>query len=124
LMVRCLEGATVHRRMQRGSDVDLIQRLIVFAATASAVLGSFVVVPELLERKGYNPRSGFVRCFVWASFLLIVFVPAAISGFLFSVRNVADWAYLAVGILVAIIYAYFRLFVECVVWVRLRDGRV
>jgi len=124
LKVWCPEGANVHRRMQRGSDVDLIQLLIVFAATASAVLGSFVVVPELLERKGYNPRSGFVRCFVWASFLLVVFVPAAISGFLFSVRNVADWAYLAVGLLVAILYDYYRLNPEKVPWVRTRNLKV
>ncbi len=102
--------------------MDLIQLLIVFAATASAVLGSFVVVPELLERKGYNPRSGFVRCFVWASFLLVVFVPAGISGFLFSVRNVADWAYLAVGLLVAILYDYYRLNPEKVLFsTRLRS---
>jgi len=61
---------------------------------------------------------------VWASFLLVVFVPAAISGFLFSVRNVADWAYLAVGLLVAILYDYYRLNPEKVPWVRSRNLKV
>jgi hypothetical protein len=100
--------------------VDLAQLLIVFAATAAAVLGSFVVVPELLERKGYDPRSGFVRGLVWTSFLFVVLVPAAIGGFLFSVRNVADWAYLALGLLVAILYDYYRLNPEKVPWSRRR----
>src|SRR5207247_2520323 len=95
-----------------------------FRGDRVGVLGSFVVVPEPLERKGYNPRSGFVRCFVWAYFLLVVFVPAAISGFLFSVRNVADWAYLAVGLLVAILYDYYRLNPEKVPWVRSRNLKV
>jgi hypothetical protein len=107
-------------RCDFGRKVDLVQILIVFGATAAAVLGSFVVVPEILERKGYNPRSGLVRSLVWTSFLLIVFVPAAASGFLVSVRNIADWAYLAVGLLVAILYDYFRLNPEKVPWSRPR----
>jgi len=40
------------------------------------------------------------------------------------VRNVADWAYLAVGLLVAILYDYYRLNPEKVPWVRSRNLKV
>ena len=110
----------VHRPELLRSDVDPVQTLIVFAAMAIAVIMPFVVVPEILERKGFNPKSGSVRSLVWVSFLLIVFVPAVASGFLFSVRNLADWAYLGVGLLVAILYDYYRLNPEKVPWSRRR----
>src|SRR5438046_10392571 len=89
----------------RRSYVDPVQTLIVFAAMAIAVIMPFVVVPEILERKGFNPKSGSVRSLVWVSFLLIVFVPAVASGFLFSVRTLADWANLGVGLMLAILSA-------------------
>ena len=110
----------VHRPELLRSDVDPVQTLIVFAAMAIAVIMPFVVLPEILERKGFNPKSGSVRSLVWISFLLIVFVPAVASGFLFSVRNLADWAYLGVGLLVAILYDYYRLNPEKVPWSRRR----
>ena len=110
----------VHRATRLRSDVDPVQTLIVLAAMIIAVIVPFVVVPEILERKGFNPRSASVRCLVWISFLLIVFAPAAASGFLFTVRNVADWAYLGVGLLVAILYDYYRLNPQKVPWSRPR----
>ncbi len=88
---------------------ELLSQVAVIAATIGAVVVPFVVVPEILERRGYNPRSAFVRAIVWASFVGIVFVPAALSGFLFSVTNPADWL-LALGFLaVAILWDYYRL---------------
>ncbi|MGI0149134.1 MAG: hypothetical protein ACREDF_06350 [Thermoplasmata archaeon] len=92
----------------------------VIVATCVAVLGPFLVIPEVLERKGYNPRSRFVRGIVWASFLAILFVPAAASGFAFSVRNVADWLIFVVAMTVAILYDYYRLNPDKVPWGRAR----
>lgn len=69
----------------------LLQPAILIGAICVAIVVPFVVIPEILERRGYNPRSRFVRGIVWASFLVIVFVPAIVSGFVFSVANVADW---------------------------------
>jgi hypothetical protein len=111
----------VHPGAWLESDVDrVLQTLILFAATAFAILVPFVVLPEILERKGYNPRSRFVRGLVWASFLLIVFVPAVASGFVFTVENPADWAIFGVAMVVAILYDYYRLNPGKVPWTRTR----
>jgi hypothetical protein len=85
------------------------QALILFGTVAFALLVPFVVVPEILERKGRNPRSRSARALVWTSFLLIVLIPAALSGFLFTVRNPADWALFFGALAVAILYDYYRL---------------
>ena len=94
--------------------------LLFFGAIAVAIVVPFVVVPEILERRGYNPRSGFVRAIAWVTFLAIVLVPAASSGFLISVRNPADWVIFLVAMLVAILYDYYRLNPEKVPWLRSR----
>jgi hypothetical protein len=103
---------------------SIVGTLILFAAIAATILWSFVVVPEIAERKGYNPRSAFVRGLVWASFLSIVFIPAIANGFIFSVSNVADWGIFALAMLVAILYDYYRLNPEKVPWVRSRNLKV
>src|SRR5207249_11264756 len=54
------------------------------------------------------------------AFLAILFVPAMLSGFVFTVRNPADWAIFAVAMAVAILYDYYRLNPEKVPWVRAR----
>ncbi len=88
-------------------------------ATVVAIVVPFLVVLEILERKGgYNPRSGFVRAVVWASFLAIVLVPAIASGFLASVGNPADWLIFLVAMAVAVLYDYYRLNPERVPWAR------
>jgi len=94
--------------------------LLFFGAMAVAIVVPFVVIPEILERRGYNPRSGFVRAIAWATFLAIVLVPAASSGLLISVRNPADWAIFLVAMIVAILYDYYRLNPEKVPWLRSR----
>ena len=87
----------------------MVQTEIVIVATFAAILVPFVVIPEILERRGRDPRSRVVRVIVWALFLAIVLVPAAASGFLFSVRNLADWFIFVVAITVAVLYDYYRL---------------
>ncbi|MCI4371050.1 MAG: hypothetical protein L3J78_00190 [Thermoplasmata archaeon] len=92
----------------------------IFAATIAAVVIPFAVVPEILERLGYDPRSGAVRALVWASFLAIVMIPAAAVGFLFSVTNVVDWLIFLVAMAVAILYDYYRLNPTKIPWARPR----
>ena len=100
--------------------MDLWREAIIVAATIVAVLVPFLVVPELLERRGYNPRSAFVRAIVWASFLAIVLVPAAAVGYLFSITNPVEWL-LGFGFLtIAILWDYYRLNPEKVPWLRSR----
>src|SRR5207245_11758870 len=92
-----------------GTAMDLWREAIIVAATIVAVLVPFLVVPELLERRGYNPRSAFVRGIVWASFLAIVLVPAAAVGYLFSITNPVEWL-LALGFLtIALLWDYSRI---------------
>jgi len=95
--------------------------LLLFGAMAVAIVVPFVVIPEILERRGYNPRSGFVRAIAWATFLAIVLIPAASSGFLISVANPADWLLFLVAMSVAILYDYYRLNPEKVPWARARS---
>ncbi len=83
--------------------------LLVVVATFGAIIVAFVLVPEVLERRGYDPRSRFVRGVVWATFLFIVLVPAAFSGFLFSVTHPVEWLILFFGLSVAILWEYYRL---------------
>src|SRR5690348_2636929 len=98
----------------------LAATVLLFGAIVVAIVVPFVVIPEILERRGYNPRSGFVRAVVWAAFLAIVLVPAASSGFLISVTSPADWVIFLVAMIVAILYDYYRLNPERVPWLRSR----
>ena len=82
---------------------------LLIALVFLAVQFPFLVVPELLERWGYDPKGRFARLLVWASFLILVFVPAALSGFLFTVTNPADWFILGVALVVAMLWEYYRL---------------
>lgn len=99
---------------------DLLVNAIIIVAAFAAVLVPFVVLPELLERAGYNPRSAFARAIVWISFLAIVMVPAIATGFLFSVRNPVDWLLFVVFLIVAIFYDYYRLNPHKMPWSRRR----
>lgn len=74
-----------------------------------AIIFPFVVVPELMERWGYDPRSRFVRLLVWAVFLILVLMPAALSGFLATVTSPVDWLILVAAIAVAMVWEYYRL---------------
>ncbi len=103
-----------------GTMVDLWPGAAVIGATVAAVLVPFLVVPEVLERFGYNPRSALVRAIVWASFLAILFIPAAATGFVFSVTNVADWLLFLGALLVAVVWDYYRLNPDKVLWTRKR----
>jgi hypothetical protein len=90
------------------------------AATIFALVVSYVVVPEILERGGYNPRSAKVRAAVWVTFLAIVLIPAAVSGFLFSV-SIGDWIIPLVAMTVAILYDYYHLNPNQIPWNRPRQ---
>src|SRR5207245_8837708 len=90
------------------------------AASFPALVLPFVVVPEIFERLGHNPRRAFVRGVVWTLFLAIVLVPAAATGFLFSVANVVDWVLFILALAVAILYDYYRLNPTKVPWARVR----
>jgi len=85
--------------------VEFLLIVLVFVA----ILFPFVVVPEILERLGYDPKSRFVRAIVWATFLILVLVPAALSGFLATVTSPGDWFILAAAILFAVFWEYYRL---------------
>lgn len=76
---------------------------------AVAILFPFLIVPEILERWGYDPKGRFVRVIVWATFLLLVLIPAAASGFLATVTSPGDWLILAGAILFAVFWEYYRL---------------
>jgi hypothetical protein len=94
--------------------------LLLFGAIAVAIVVPFVIIPEILERRGHNPRSGLVRAIAWVTFLAIVLIPAASSGFLISVTNPADWVLFLVAMIVAILYDYYRLNPGKVPWLRSR----
>src|SRR3989442_11116890 len=104
----------------RQTMADTATTVWIVAATFAAILVPFAVVPEILERLGYNPRRAFVRGIVWALFLTIVLAPAAATGFLFSVTNVADWVLFVLALAVAILYDYYRLNPTKVPWARAR----
>ncbi len=99
---------------------DLLTTVGIVAATFAAILVPFVVVPEVFERLGHNPRRAFVRGVVWALFLAIVLIPAAATGFLFSVTNLVDWILFVLALVVAILYDYYRLNPTKIPWARVR----
>jgi hypothetical protein len=98
--------------------MEALQALLLFGLMAFAFLVPFAVVPEIMGRKGYNPRSWAVRRVVWITFLVIVFAPALASGLLLTVRNPADWGILIAALVVAILYDYYRLNPDKVPWGR------
>jgi len=83
--------------------------LLVIALVFIAILFPFVVVPEVLERWGYDPKGRFVRLVVWATFLILVLLPAALSGFLSTVTSPGDWLILAGALAIAMLWEYYRL---------------
>ncbi len=89
----------------------------VVLAVAAALLIPFVVVPAVLERLGRNPRGGSVRAAVWLAFLVLLLVPAALTGFLARLA-VADWVVLGFALAIAILYDYYRLNPEKFPWRR------
>ena len=121
-MVRGREAETLSRfeAVARNTMADTATTVWIVAATIAAIVVPFVVVPEIFERLGYHPRRAFVRGVVWALFLAIVLVPAAATGFLFSVTNVADWVLFVLALTVAILYDYYRLNPTKVPWARVR----
>ncbi len=98
--------------------VDLWPQAGVIASVVVAVIVPFLVVPEVLERCGYNPRSAFVRGIVWASFLAIVFLPAVATGYVFSITNPMDWLIGVSALLVAVLWDYYRLNPEKRPWLQ------
>src|SRR5438445_11147306 len=98
----------------------IVAAILLFGAICASIIGPFVVLPEILERIGLNPRGRVVRGLVWTTFLLILFVPAALSGYVFTVRNPVDWVIFAVAMTIAILYDYYRLNPQRVPWVRAR----
>src|SRR5437867_13019362 len=88
---------------------NIVAAILLFGAICASIIGPFVVVPEILERMGLNPRSGVVRGLVWTTFLLLLLVPAILSGFVFTVRNLVDCVIFAVALTVAILFYYYRL---------------
>lgn len=92
----------------------------IIAAVAGSVVFSFVVVPEIMERRGYNPRSALVRMLVWISFLAVILVPAALTGFLSEIPPV-DWLLgLVIPLVIAVLYDYYRLNPDRLPWSRPR----
>ena len=98
----------------------IVAAALLLGAICASIIGPFVVLPEILERIGLNPRSGVVRGLLWTTFLLILFVPATLSGFVFTVGNPVDWVIFAVAMAVAILYDYYRLNPQKVPWARAR----
>jgi small-conductance mechanosensitive channel len=85
--------------------VDFLVVALVFVA----ILFPFVGVPEICERWGYDPKGRFVRILVWSTFLILVLVPAALSGFLATVTSPVDWFIFCIAIAAAMLWEYYRL---------------
>ena len=83
--------------------------LLLIVLIAFAILFPFLVVPELLERWGFDPKSRFVRLVVWSCFVLLLLVPAALSGALWNVLGPADWIFLFGAVAFAMLWEYYRL---------------
>jgi len=83
--------------------------VLLYLLIAVAILVPFVVVPEVLERWGYDPRSRFVRLLAWTTFALLLLVPAALSTALWTVLGPGDWLLLFGAISFAMLWEYYRL---------------
>ncbi len=82
--------------------------VLIIALVFVAILFPFLVVQEVLERWGYDRRSYFVRIVVWTSFLILVLLPAALSGYLGSIGPIG-WGLLFLVIVFAMAWEYHRL---------------
>lgn len=98
--------------------VEVLQLAILFGAVAAAVIVPFLVVPEVMAKRGYAAHRGVVRLFVWLTFLAIVFVPPAVTGYLFTITNPVDWLLGGAALAVAVVYDYYRLNPGKVPWHR------
>lgn len=82
---------------------------LLYALIAFAILFPFVVVPEILERWGYDPKSRFARLVVWSTFVVLLVVPGALSGALWNALGPADWLILFGAVSFAMLWEYYRL---------------
>ncbi len=83
--------------------------VLLYVLVAVAILFPFLVVPEVLERWGYDPKSRFVRALVWATFVLFLAVPAVLSGSVWSALSPAEWLLLLIALTFAGLWEYHRL---------------
>lgn len=83
--------------------------VLLYLLVAVAILFPFVVVPEILERWGYDPKSRFVRLLVWSVFAVFLLVPATLSGALWSALTPADGLLIVIAVTLAILWEYHRL---------------
>ena len=83
--------------------------LVVSVLVAVAIVVPFVVVPEILERWGYDPRSRFVRLLVWSCFALLLVVPVLLSGSAPTVFGAGQWLLLFAAVAFAMLWEYYRL---------------
>ncbi len=82
---------------------------LLYVLLAVAILVPFVVVPEVLERWGYDPKTRFVRLLVWSCFAILVVVPAVLSGALWTALGPGDWLLLFGAVVFAMLWEYYRL---------------
>ncbi len=83
--------------------------VLLYVFVAVAILFPFVIVPEILQRWGYDTKSRFVRVVVWSVFVTFLIVPAALSGALWANLSPADWVVLALVVTFAALWEYHRL---------------
>jgi hypothetical protein len=83
--------------------------LLLYGLIAIAILVPFVVLPEILERWGYEPRSRFVRLLVWSCFVLLLLVPVVLSGTAGTVFGAGQWLLLFGAVSFAMLWEYYRL---------------
>lgn len=83
--------------------------VFLYVLVAVAILFPFVVVPEILERWGYDPKSRFVRLLVWTVFTVFLLVPATLSGALWTAVTPGDAVIAIFAVTLAILWEYHRL---------------
>ncbi len=83
--------------------------VLLYVLVAVAILFPFLIVPEILERWGYDPKSRFVRILVWSVFVLFLVVPAVLSGALWTALSAAEWLVLLIAVILASLWEYHRL---------------
>lgn len=83
--------------------------VVLYVLIAIAVLFPFVVVPEILERWGYDPRSRFVRLVVWSTFVLLIVLPGVLAGSLWTAVGAGDVLILIGAVAFAMLWEYHRL---------------
>lgn len=83
--------------------------VLLLMLVAVAILFPFLVVPEILERWGYDAKSRFARLVVWSCFLVLILVPAVLSGVLWNLMGPAGWLLLLAAVAFAMLWEYHRL---------------